>query len=208
MFCIKCGRHAEIENLCEKCFMEANDLFSIENFRLEVCDCGSYYDGDWQKPEEENRAIISLIGRRIKTRNKIIGKEITIKRYGNRVLASIICRGMIKPSSKIKEERKNITVFLKKKKCDNCVKILGGYYEAVLQVRGSNSETILKKIKELAKNAGLVETREGCDIRFIKKGDAKKVAKELKKYFGVKESFKFVATKKGEKLYRNYYAIK
>ncbi len=208
MFCIKCGRAAAIENLCEKCFLEKKELFTVRAFRLDVCDCGSYYDNKWQKPEEECKMIADQINQRIETKNKIIDKSIDIKKAGNKILATIVCSGFIKPAKSIKKERKYVTIILKQRKCENCIKALGGYYEAVLQLRGSNSEKILKKLKGLVGHAFLIELKEGYDIRFMRKNDAKKLAKQLKNTFVVKQSFKFVTTKKGKELYRNYYSIK
>lgn len=208
MFCIKCGRNAGIENLCEKCFLERENLFSIDNFSLFVCDCGSYYDNHWNDPETIDKVILDQIKKRVKTKNRVTKISINLKKYGNKVLARVVCSGYIRPAKAIKKEERQITITLNRKKCENCVKFLGGYYEAVLQLRGDRIEKILSGIEKFMPKARPTEVKGGCDIRFVKKGDAKRVAKQLKRRFDVKESFKFVTTKKGKRLYRNYYSIK
>ncbi len=204
MFCIKCGKKAEIGNFCSSCFLGKESLFEIKDFLLYVCDCGSYYDKVWRKAD--NDIIKEQIGKRIKTKYRLVKKEIALKSYGNRVAATIVCYGIVHAHKK-KEERK-ITITIKKRKCDTCVKLLGRYYEAVLQIRGEYNKIFNKIKSRLPKTARTEKTKHGYDIRFLKKSEAAKIAKALKVRYEVKSSFKFVATKKGKKLYRNYYSVR
>ena len=182
-------------------------MFEIDNFTVPVCDCGSYYDGKWEKPKETNKIIKEMIEKRMKTSSRIIKEKISLKKIGNRIIVSITCYGFIRPCKKMKKEAKRITITLKKRKCDVCTKLSGGYYEAVLQVRG-DYENIFNLVKKyLPKTARIEKLRRGYDIRFLKKSDAAKAAKNLRG-FEIKKSFKFVATKKDKKLYRNYYSVK
>jgi NMD protein affecting ribosome stability and mRNA decay len=207
MLCIKCGREAVIGNFCENCFLEKEKLFDIEDFTIAICDCGSYYDEIWQKPRATDEIIRCLIEKKIKTKNKITGKKILLKKVGNRVFASVVCSGFISPCKKSKEEEKRISILIKIKKCDQCVKLIGGYYEAVLQIRG-DYDNIFDKIKcHLPKTARIGKIKHGYDIRFLRKSDAAKVSRKLIE-FEIKKSFKFVTTKKGKKLYRNYYSVR
>ena len=64
-------------------------------------------------------------------------------------------------------------------------------------------------LKKMGLSDSFVERiKDGYDIKFIKKSKAASIAKHLKKYFHVKESYKFVGEKKGKRLYRNYYSVK
>ena len=210
MFCVRCGKKAAIGNFCEDCFLEREKLFDIENFTLAVCDCGSYYDKVWKEPREIDDIIKQQIEKRIKTKNRIADKKISLKEIGNRVSALIVCSGLISPCKKVKKEKKRIMIILKKKKCDLCIKLLGRYYEAVLHIRG-NYEKIFDKIKkQLPKTARIEKIKHGYDIRFLKKADAAKISKTIKNLnsYEIKKSFKFVSTKKGKKLYRNYYSVR
>ena len=204
MFCIKCGKPAVAGNFCESCFLERNELFEIKNFRLTVCSvCGSHYSFEkgWHKSSAENEILW-----RVKTKNRGTGQKIALKNVGNKLLATVQMTGFISPLKKMKTETVSAEIVLRKQKCDNCIKISGGYYEAMFQIRGMKKEEILKSIK----NEGVlsVENRDnGYNVKFIKKQDAKRIAKNLKDVYNVKGTFKLVGEKKGKRLYRSFYSI-
>ena len=113
------------------------------------------------------------------------------------------------PERVSKTETKKITITLKKHKCENCSKVSGSYYEAVIQTRGRNAAKILKRIDESSKDILKIKKVEnGYDIFYMNKKAAKKTASNLKKTFSIKESFKFITTKDGKRLYRNYYSLR
>jgi len=210
MFCIKCGKRAEIGNFCVKCFIQKRELFDIEDFHLKICDCGSYHDRKWQLPKDKSEVIREQIEKRIKTENKIIKKEIKTKEIGNTISANISCCGLILPERVRKCEERRIRIILKRQKCNNCVKLLGGYYEALFQIRGKNSTKILDRVKKLSKNnlIRINRVENGYDISFMTKSAAREIIADMKRNFTVRESFKFITTKKGKRLYRNYYSIR
>jgi len=201
MFCIKCGGPAVAGNFCEKCFLDREHLFEVENFTSSFCpDCKRY------EPEIKRGIMQS-----IKTNNKIKNCSISEKHVGNRIYAKITCIGTINPLKKPVRQEKTILITVHKRKCENCIKISGGYYEAVLQVRGKNKERILRKIEKFVKKgdvANIIHLKEGMDIRLVNKNSASKLIKIFRDYFDVKESYKLVGEKKGKKLHRNYYAIR
>ncbi len=204
MFCIKCGRPAVAENFCESCFLERNRLFDIKGFVLIVCGvCGSHYSFEkrWHTDTMENEIL-----RRLKTSNRISSKQITTRQVGNKIIADVTLTGSIKPLKKEKTETVSLEVILRKRKCDNCVKLSGGYYEAALQLRGPKKEEILGKIG----NKGVLSVTErdkGYDVKFVRKQDAKRTATELEKKYAVKGTFKLVGEKKGKRLFRSFYSI-
>lgn len=201
MFCIKCGKKAVVDVFCEDCFLSQKKLFDLKDFSLSVCNCGKYYKNGWVK--EEN-LIEKEIERRLKVHGVIKKKNIKLKRKGGYLIASVTCSGLIKPCKKMKKEARDIKIFIKKRKCDVCSKISGGYYESVLQIRGKNAEKILRRIP-IPKTARIEELKQGYDIKLLKKKDAYSIIKDLKPE---KKSFKFVGTKKGRKLYREYYVFR
>jgi nonsense-mediated mRNA decay protein 3 len=209
MFCVKCGKPAEVGNFCLRCFLQKRELFSIENFRLRVCRCGSYYDRKWQAPRTIAEIIDEQIGKRIKTKNRILKKSIRTRAIGNRVVAEIECRGLILPERVKKAEKKTVEIILKINKCENCSRVAGGYYEALLQIRGRNQEKALNRVKSLSGDiVRIKKTDHGYDVFFMDKKTAKRVAGSLKKTFIIKESFKFITTKGGKRIYRNYYSVR
>ena len=202
MFCIKCGGKAEAGNFCKDCFLKSNHLFDIEDFTaLECSGCGKLQRGN----------IRYQIKEKILTKNVISKYEIDAKQSGHRIVAKVTCTGKINPMRSAVREEKKIIIMVKRTKCEDCIKLLGGYYEAVLQVRGERQERILNKIKKFIYNEDItrIETlKEGHDIRLRSKSSASSLVKYLRSFFDIKESYKLVGEKKGKKLYRNYYAIR
>jgi NMD protein affecting ribosome stability and mRNA decay len=206
--CIVCGRPANVDAQCDDCFLKKNLLFKLEDFTISYCGCGSYFERMWRKSED---FIKDAIESRIKTKNRIVSIKISSRTVGNRVYATVECRGYIEPSKKMKTETKKIMIVLRKHKCDHCIKLLGGYYEAVIQIRGKNRDVILKKIEKLAPRDSVVsveELPEGYNIKFVSKKDAIGIVSRLRGFYKINESYKLVTKKKGKELYRNFYAVR
>jgi NMD protein affecting ribosome stability and mRNA decay len=156
-------------------------------------------------------SIDDAIKSSIITKNKIKNVEINKRKIGNKIHATIICSGYIKPCKKLKSETKNIVVNIRKRLCEDCIKLSGGYYEAIIQIRGEQKDRILKKINNMYKKnliTSINKTEHGYDIRFVDKNDATIIANRLRKKHDVNASYIFVGEKKGKKLYRNVYAVR
>lgn len=202
MFCIKCGNPAVAGNFCKKCFLKREKLFELDNFTVNICPaCGNYSGG----------TIENQIKNRVKTKNTIRSCTVKTREYGNRIIAKVICTGIIRPLKSTVPEKKEITITKRRLKCNNCIKLLGGYYEAVLQLRGPNINRILNKVGKILPEIVVVSVdtlKEGYNIKLADKKIAAKVIRQLREYFSVKESYKLVGEKKGKRLYRNFYAIR
>ncbi len=202
MFCIKCGKPAAAGNFCRQCFLEKEKMFELDNFTTNICpNCGTYADGD----------IENQIRSRIKTRNKIKSCSVKTRSSGNRVLAKVTCDGIINPLKSSVSQCANIIVTVKKLKCENCIKLLGGYYEAIFQVRGPNTDRIMNKLRKFLPNGSIVDMgriKVGYDIKLSDKKIAATAIRRLREYFEINESYKLVGEKKGKRLYRNSYAIR
>lgn len=200
MICAKCGKESK-EPLCDGCLASRNNLFDITNFSINFCKiCG--------KGTELKRRVKS----EIKTKNTIDDVIISEKHVGNKVYLKVICKGKMDIDDRVikKEEEKNILVTVTKKMCDNCIKVSGNYYEAVVQARGDDAEKITKKTYDFLKEkiAAVEKIKEGYDIRITDKKAAALAVRFLRQKHSVTESFKLVGKKKGVELYRNFYAIR
>jgi nonsense-mediated mRNA decay protein 3 len=199
MFCVKCGKEARVEHFCEEHFLERQNLFDIKDFTLIYCDlCGIKQD-----------EIKETIRSRIKSEHNMDEASIALKIVGNKVHAKIECEGEIEGLTKRQE--KKALVILRKKMCDAHVKLSGGYYEAMIQARGDDRIKILHKVQRLVPQkaiADIIELKEGYNIKIVRKANAAAVAKELRKHHKIIQSYKLVGSKKGQKLYRNYYALR
>ncbi len=199
MFCIKCGKTAKIDNFCEDCFLQKEKLFEAKDLELRFCEhCGI-----------KQEAIKEYVEDRVKSENELEKIKTDLKIVGNKVYTKITCTGKIKGVPK--EETKKILVVLRKKTCDMHVKLFGGYYEAVIQARGPEKEKIMEQVRKLVPQKALVSIeslKEGYNIKIMRKANAGKAAKALAKNYKIRKTFKLAAEKKGQKLYRNYYAIR
>ena len=199
MFCIKCGKPAKIDNFCNECFLEREILFTAKDFTFIYCDlCGL-----------DEKELVDKIKGSIKSDNKISNIKVHMKKVGNKVHTTITCIGEIENLEK--EDVKKILVILRQKMCDLHVKLSGGYYEAAIQVRGEHKESILKYVLKSVPEKSIVgvdNPPEGYNVKIMRKANAAAVAKHLREKYEVKASFKLVGSKKGTKLYRNFYAIR
>ncbi len=91
------------------------------------------------------------------------------------------------------------------------VKLSGGYYEAMIQVRGDNKEAILRKVHQIIPEksiTGIEQLKEGFNVKIMRKSNAAAAAAALRGKYSVKESYKVGGSKKGQMVYRNYYAVR
>ncbi len=179
--CIVCGKPAFLEGRCKSCILK-KEIFNIKDFGLVICDlCGSFYsDRKWHEKEDIKDVIKEHIKKRIQAeagaRIKKIG--IDFKTAGNRYITKVLVEGVLHGLQK--KEEKNLIVTTKYIKCINCSKMLGGYYEAVIQVRGEDAEKIMEYIEKILPKDSVTrieKRKEGYDIKLMNKGIAKKIAR-------------------------------
>jgi NMD protein affecting ribosome stability and mRNA decay len=209
--CIKCGKEATIQSYCEEHWLAKQGLFEAEDFTIVQCDgCGRWLYKEWHDKADLLQAIKEAVRSSIKEKGKIEDVRISVKRAG-KYIVSIKATGTVPPATLPKEEEKTIAVMVKNLKCPVCIKMLGSYHEAVLQLRGENMEVLMEKVSKLCKGMDTIlsEKKEGYNVLFVNKADAKKIATVLrKKGFEVTESYKLVGKKDGKELWKDFYAIR
>ena len=210
--CAACGNEAKVGSYCEDHWLRKQDLFKAEGFTIIRCKrCDAWYNKKWNPPAHLNQAIMQAVQENIYDKKEIEDLKIMIRHVSGIYLATIKARGTIPPADTTKEEEKAIRVVLSDKKCPDCIKILGNYHEAVIQLRGDNVEKLADKVAKLIKGLDLRTERkkEGYNLYVVRKGDARKVAVNLrKKGFEVKESYKLVGNKDGKHLWKDFYAVR
>ncbi len=204
LICMKCGKPSWKESLCKEHFLESHNIFNIKNFSVIVCrECGATYYREWAKNLEEviNSVVKNIAGNKIKT-------SISIKMKANVAIVTVNATG--KTMGLLKKEEKTFTILLKKKLCENCIKISGGYHEAFLQIRGDKADKIFNELQEYINNRDVVsaqKNKDGYDVKVVAKGVARKAVRALEGYT-IKKSYKHVTTKKGRMIYRDFYSIR
>ncbi|SRR3989344_5115791 len=198
MFCIKCGEPATIGYLCKACFAEGKSLLSIKDFTINACPrCTADME------ESVRKAVLEKA-----TKTKVISMH--LKMVGSTATVTLEAEGRLANGIK-KREIKELHVRVKERLCDRCSQISGNYHEGVIQARGPDREKIMEKARAALPSraiTGIIRREEGYDMRIVKKGDARKVAKALSSKYDVIGSFKLAGEKKGKKLYRTVYAIR
>lgn len=223
--CSVCGRPAVIESLCEEHYSKRNELFSVEPFKIEMCDtCEAVRDDYWVRiPLEE--VVESIIRRNAQGRNKLDDVSVKLKKGGEGFIATIKATGHILPATIEKTETKEVRIRVKTLKCPICVKMLGRYHEAVIQFRGPRMEQMVeltnKVVSEMRRKFGdvprrLEQNKDGWNLFVVNKADARGIIRGLKETFEknkepkleVIRSYKLVGKKDGVELMRDFYCVR
>lgn len=202
MVCPICGNKSEVGLFCTPCYIQKNLTVEIaDKIELNRCpSCGSYLlKGKWLSEvggeEAVRRAILSAIKTNIKGIEKAATTKIELLKKEKEYEATITI------AAEGVELEKNTIVKIRNNTCPECSRIAGGYYEAVLQLRGYIvSEDVKKIAREIEshkdKNSFVAEIRKvpgGYDMYLGSKKSAEKIAKSFKGKAEVKKSFKQVS---------------
>ncbi len=208
MICVECGKEGKTyEGLCLDCYLKKKKLIDIPSkITITFCrNCDSYrIEKTWKRGnffEDLKRYIDSKIRADVNYKLDFDGKRVR-------------CVGFFE-GRKIQEE-KEIEIIKKYRLCDKCALKRGGYYEAILQIRGTKDykeiEKIIKrKIKEKETFISKKEiVRGGIDYYIGNKKAAMAAVKEIKEKFGgdVNISSSLVGLKEGKRIYRDTYSIR
>ena len=202
-FCFLCGKKTNdlIKGYCEDCYNKEFDLVIVpKEIKVTLCSkCERIrYRNQWMEAE---------FGDLLKDKIKIIGKNVGIKIKKNDVL-HVTVKGYLKGSKKLKKEEHEIKLKIIKKTCFDCSRKSGGYYEAIVQLRGKTDEAmdfINDCIIRENQSFRLEKNKNGLDIYLADKNFADRVTHEVKKKFKarIQKNYKLVTRKKGKDIYRS-----
>ncbi|KAA0003093.1 MAG: hypothetical protein FE048_02365 [Thermoplasmata archaeon] len=217
MFCVECGKEVSklYNGLCVKCYLKKEIFFSPpKKIDVFVCrNCGALkINKKWEKGMDE--IIANFLKKYVKKGIECVeinfipeSKEVVFKGMLNDVLI---------------EERKKIDVRVKNSLCEMCCRIKGGYFEAILQIRGEQQLTKkeIERIDDIVyenlekKEKAFVTKREerhgGIDYYIGDKHFAADIAKMLKEIFHAEMnvSSSLAGKKDGKEVYRLTYGIR
>ena len=212
MFCVECGKEEKnYDGLCIECYIKRHHFFSIPSqVIVTYCkNCDSYRINSTWKKANIRKDIKSHIIKKIKT-------DLKYKCELNIEKRKVTCRGEFEGKT-IKEE-KEIKIIEKQKLCPQCSLMKGGYFTAIIQVRGAKEEkwkkindVIKKTVKE--RNSFISKTekvRGGLDYYVSNKKVAERAIRDIKELFGgeITKSSSLVGMKNGKKIFRNTYSIR
>jgi nonsense-mediated mRNA decay protein 3 len=203
MLCPGCGRKSH--GLCIDCFLEENPI-GLKGIKLSLCTCGNYlHRGRWSKNITKSIEKVAeknlIIPQEIKLESIRILPEFRRDRISLEIWVSGVYGGL-DFSRRVKRD-----LMIDRRECPACSKLMGGYYEAILQLRTKKPLSDLdinnKFISKIKKVKG------GFNIYITSAGYARQVGKLFDELgFLVKESSKLVGMKNGKSVYRVSISIK
>lgn len=215
MFCVECGKETDKlhDGLCINCYLKKEEFFSPpKKLDVFVCkNCGALkLNKKWMKEDVIENFLKKYVRKGV--------KDVKINFMPEK--GEVIFKGVINGANI--EKKKKIEVRVKNSICDICSKIKGGYFEAILQVRGEESLTkkeieriddiVYKKLGE--KSRAFITKREerhgGIDYYMGDKHFAADIAKILKEIFQAEMNISpsLVGKKDGKEVYRITYGIR
>lgn len=226
MKCILCGiNDAKYENLCESCFLKNTEFITlVESIDLTICPhCNAI---KIRKEWIYNRSLENVLSEYLLS---------TAKKHHDFDSVAIrlsISKNLDKIKSEVKVTYKDLTkeelfetrLQVLKNSCPVCNKVMGDYFEAVLQIRSDRDisnpekseliELIVREVKN-QNNPNIFimkyeEMHTGLDFYLSSNHYARILAKKIQDLYGgvIKESPHLYGRKEGEDLYRITYMIR
>jgi nonsense-mediated mRNA decay protein 3 len=219
MKCYQCGkREAAIEGLCEPCFLEGQPPLFLKDLKIPVCkECGAFYFGVWK-----DNPLAEIVEEYIGLENS----DFIIREHGQNFIVSVVARQKFHKNQTVPlVQQTEFSVYTKESLCDQCSKMLSGYYQAVLQVRRQDHfltererklvlDIVTTSLKKKDFISRIEERKEGTNFYFSTAKAAKRTADILKRRLGgiIRESYhtvgfnrqKSTETKRGTILFSLY----
>ncbi len=202
VLCVVCGENEFSEGMCRKCYSQRKHLPALDPLTVCFCElCSDFY-----QRTERYRSLEPILAKKFHDRGvKMLGCEVTLR--GKKALVSATVRG--RAGAIHKTENMAIVLSVQKKLCDTCQKIRGGYYEALIQVRGEKKDALLKRLHHRIPSryvVSVVSKKEGTDIKVSSKRIAQKAVNQLG--CSITKSYKLITRKEGKDVYRDSYAVR
>lgn len=207
-FCFVCGKKTDklIEGYCEECYNKKFNLIDVpDEVVIKCCSkCGKIKSGIAWKDVK--------IPDVMKNKIKIMGKDVSIKIDVDGKI-TVKAKGFLEGSKKQKQEQHEVKLKMNKITCPDCSRRLGGYYEAIIQIRGDVEKALNYIDDELAKEKGVYKIErdeKGADIYLDNTHLANKFCNMLKKRFNakVRKSYRLVTRKEGKDIYRSSFVVR
>ena len=231
-FCVECGKEGPVyEGLCPECFLNRNRFTEIDD-HLDLMCCGHCSDclvsGSWRKFQDLEEAAAEMAVHSMKVRKDAhLGKvEVSVNTLdANNLEVVISVEVTFRDLSKWEELE--TTVRVKGTSCPRCSKIMGSYFESIIQVRSRDrkmeqgeKEEVLGEIEDRVERAAvdnrdlfiskIEELHGGFDVYLSSNSLGRSIAKELVAMYGAetKESSSLVGKKEGKDVYRITFLVR
>ena len=219
--CPRCGRTEKevpfIGFFCRDCYLEMNPPIKPQRIALKVCPtCGRVFVGRWTEPSLD--AVARWVRQHIKVSNDVSGASVSVT-LGQEDDRCIEYRALLSGSIEGTPIQYSVAGCVEKVKeqCPFCARRAGGYYEAVIQLRGKRWEELYSSVLEMLaweKDPGAfiakeVPRKKGIDLFLGSKKVAEKIARRLRtRGAAVKFSFSLVTEKDGKPITREFVSVR
>jgi nonsense-mediated mRNA decay protein 3 len=198
MVCPLCGRKSEVGLFCAECYLKKNlKLELAEKLELSHCPkCDAYLlSGKWVKDIPAEKAVTQTVKKAIESNISKLDKAgvmtIDVSELGKGYEATV---KLVLGETEI---IKKTFVRIINNTCPDCSRVAGGYFEAVLQLRGSVGKSTVDKIvgdvenhkDRLAFVSEIKKVQGGYDIYLGSKKSAEKIVKNFRGDAEIKKSF-------------------
>lgn len=207
MVCPKCGKDSEIDVFCRRCFLERNLKIELPTLiEIPHCTrCGTYTLGGKELEfSSEEDAITEAVQRSLKGNfGEIEGgigegleRDLDIEPLERRDFEVVLTMRLGEFS-----RRKRTVARIKDITCSSCGKKSGGYWEALLQLRGNVDEKtfkgVIKDIESSSDENSFVSRvdrlKKGYDVYVGSKKTAEKIVKNFRGRAEIKKSSHLVS---------------
>ncbi len=213
--CPRCGRTEKevpfIGYFCRDCYLKEYEVVHVpKRLKILYCPrCGRIYTDRWTEFSLET--LSEWLRKKIKT--DLEGAQISFsfpEVSEDGMFFLYVARGAIEGVPV--EVRGEGQIRVEKQLCPRCARESGGYYEAVIQIRGGDfvrmadlvAHAVEREPDKYAFVSKVVERREGIDLYVGSRKAADRVAKKFEKRYGARvvRSHTLVTEKNGKRLYR------
>ncbi|MBI5159376.1 hypothetical protein HY992_04610 [Candidatus Micrarchaeota archaeon] len=205
--CPKCGADSEERkfagSFCEDCASGKASIQTPAKIEFKECKmCGRIWLREWT--QKTTKALEEYIISKCKGEHANAHAKITSE---NAEVTFIV-----KKNDSLLETTRNIPIEFENTMCLDCSRESGGYFEAIIQIRGSkeNAERTLKKIeRQLTRNTFIAKTKESKGGYDMYAGNSKAAGEALNSLeLSPTKAYKLFGVKEGKKIYRTTYCVR
>ena len=233
-FCPKCGTEIEklYGTLCNDCFFEGFILSEIKSvIHIKICpSCKSVFDRNkWSDSHNIDELVIESVEKLLFIHNdaKVIEIYIEpIQRTPHKYFVSIVVNATVMGTQISK--KLNSEVRIVRESCDRCSRMSAGYFEGIVQIRGTNRvltddekkmcvditnatlNQMQKKGVRLAFISNSIDFKDGIDLYIGSNSAARHICKAISSELGgtFSESPKLFGQRDGKNIYRITFLIR
>ncbi len=215
-FCPRCGKEVEKvfgpRGLCSDCYSETAEFVELpDEITFDQCSvCRSYkVENTWNEFESDEKLVFDLLK---PFEKEEVEMSAAFNREGEKYVVQVFMEK--EENGEIVKQASEVVMRPEKTQCFKCSRYSGGYFEAILQLRGKVTDEMLGQLMDTAAEmtnkdrndfiSNVEEIHGGYDIYASSLKMVDRLVQQLEERFEVEEkrSRELVGEKDGEEVYR------